>query len=144
MSDELRKSVRKWFYESFDCDLLEKMEKAGFIAQAEGFSVSVMAELELEIETCFSGVADERDAALAREAALREELANTQELAGLNAKLATALQQRLTVTESRADIMDDLLLAARPMIPRGKFGSKNYQWHLEVREALKPAKGEGP
>lgn len=47
---DVRSAAKKWFYQSFDCDLLEKMEKTKLIAQAEGFSISVMAELELEME----------------------------------------------------------------------------------------------
>jgi hypothetical protein len=66
MSEEaIRKAAKKWFYQSFDDDLLEKMQKHGLIAQAEGFSISVMAELELEMEEAFRSEL----------AALREELA---------------------------------------------------------------------
>lgn len=43
-------AMKKWFYESFDDDLLDQMEKHKLIAQAEGFSVSTVAEIELEIE----------------------------------------------------------------------------------------------
>ena len=46
-------AAKKWFYESFDDDLMEKMEKAGLIAQAEGFSISVIATLQLDIEQAF-------------------------------------------------------------------------------------------
>lgn len=49
----IRKAARKWFYESFDDDLLEKMQAAKLIAQAEGFSISVMAELELAMEEAY-------------------------------------------------------------------------------------------
>jgi hypothetical protein len=57
-------AAKKWFYESFDDDLLEKMEKAGVIAQAEGFSISVIATLQLEIEQAFDGaVRTAKDAA---------------------------------------------------------------------------------
>lgn len=66
MSEVIRAAAKKWFYESFDCDLLEKMEKAGLIAQAEGFSISVMADLELDMEAAFDRVTAERDAALAK------------------------------------------------------------------------------
>lgn len=45
------RAARKWFYESFDGDLLELMQKAGLIAQAEGFSLSVIATLQLDVES---------------------------------------------------------------------------------------------
>jgi hypothetical protein len=57
-------AAKKWFYESFDDDLLEKMEKADVIAQAEGFSISVIATLQLEIEQAFdAAVRTAKDAA---------------------------------------------------------------------------------
>jgi len=57
-------AAKKWFYESFDDDLLENMQKAGVIAQAEGFSISVIATLQLEIEQAFDGaVRNAKDAA---------------------------------------------------------------------------------
>jgi hypothetical protein len=47
---DIRYAAKKWFYESFDDELLEHMQIHGLIAQAEGFSISVMADLELEME----------------------------------------------------------------------------------------------
>lgn len=44
------KAALKWFYETFDDDLLEKMEEKGLISQAEGFSTSAVAELQATIE----------------------------------------------------------------------------------------------
>jgi hypothetical protein len=43
-------AMKKWFYESFDDDLLDRMEKHALIAQAEGFSMSLLAEMEIELE----------------------------------------------------------------------------------------------
>jgi hypothetical protein len=43
-------AMKKWFYESFDDDLLEQMEKCNLIYQAEGFSVSLLAEIENELD----------------------------------------------------------------------------------------------
>ena len=103
------------------------------------------------------------DAANKREAALREELERStsrydRDVLGLNNEGDpiggdpaggykndnARLQQRLTVAEQRADRMDELLLTAKPLIPKGKFGSATYQWHLEVSDALNPAEvGEG-
>ena len=51
---DMRYAAKKWFYESFDDELLEKMQSHGLIAQAEGFSISVMAELELEMESAMN------------------------------------------------------------------------------------------
>ena len=51
---DIRYATKKWFYESFDDELLEKMQNHGLIAQAEGFSISVMAELELEMESAMN------------------------------------------------------------------------------------------
>lgn len=45
-------AAKKWFYESFEDELLEKMEKAGLI-QAEGFSIATIATLQLDIEQAF-------------------------------------------------------------------------------------------
>ncbi|MHA6128856.1 hypothetical protein ACX3YD_22175 [Pseudomonas fluorescens group sp. PF-1] len=45
------RAAKKWFYESFDDELLELMQKAGLIEQAEGFSLSVIATLQLDVET---------------------------------------------------------------------------------------------
>lgn len=80
-----------------------------------------------------------------RESALREEL---DKVCGdewrKDKRLIVDLQQRLTVAEQRADKFDELLLIAKPLIPKGKFGSATYQWHLEVSDVLKPAEdGEG-
>ena len=44
------KAATKWFYETFDDDLLEQMEKHGLISQAEGFSTSAIADLQVAIE----------------------------------------------------------------------------------------------
>jgi hypothetical protein len=44
------RAMKKWFYESFDDDVLAKMEEHGIIAQAEGFSISLLATIEVEIE----------------------------------------------------------------------------------------------
>ena len=52
-NDWIRSAARKWFYESFDDELLQKMQDAKLIAQAEGFSISVMAELELAMEEAY-------------------------------------------------------------------------------------------
>jgi hypothetical protein len=41
---------KKWFYESFEDELLEQMQKAGLIAQAEGFSAGIIATLQLDLE----------------------------------------------------------------------------------------------
>lgn len=120
MSEVIRAAAKKWFYESFDCDLLERMERAGLIAQAEGFSISVMAELELEMESAFQSEL----AALREEnrllnhdiASFLETTARVCELLGIDTNdarhaegkpsdvlfsHATALQQRLADAERR-------------------------------------------
>jgi len=43
-------AMRKWFYETFDDGLLSQMERHKLIAQAEGFSLSILAEISVEIE----------------------------------------------------------------------------------------------
>lgn len=43
-------AAKKWFYESFEDELLADMQKAGLIRQAEGFSISIIATLQLDIE----------------------------------------------------------------------------------------------
>jgi len=43
-------AAKKWFYESFEDDLLQDMERSKLIAQAEGFSLSCIAELQAHIE----------------------------------------------------------------------------------------------
>lgn len=132
MSEVIRAAAKKWFYESFDCDLLEKMEKAGLIAQAEGFSVSVMAELELEMESAFGAAQSEL-------AVLREErdqwrqmvghICATIPLADVVASTETgqktvdyfkALQQRLTAAEQRnADLLELLRNPSDEMVEAG-------------------------
>lgn len=94
MSELIRAAAKKWFYESFDCDLLEKMEEAGLIAQAEGFSISVMAELELEMESAFSAAQSEL-------AALREELATMTTYRDNAAKKIFRMRAELTAAEQR-------------------------------------------
>lgn len=44
------KAAKRWFYSTFDDDLLKQMEKYKLIDQAEGFSISTIAELQLHIE----------------------------------------------------------------------------------------------
>jgi len=79
----------------------------------------------------------ELESALASEDSLREDLASTQELAGLNAKLAIALQQRLTVAEQRVE----RLTAFAQQIERQQ--GEPYFSKL-AKAALKPAaEGEG-
>ena len=56
MSDkELKHNIclaaKRWFYEAFEDDLLENMQEAGLIAQAEGFSLSCIGELQAHIES---------------------------------------------------------------------------------------------
>lgn len=41
---------KKWFYEAFEDELLEQMQKAGLIDQAEGFSAGIIATLQLDLE----------------------------------------------------------------------------------------------
>tara|TARA_R110000850_G_scaffold165803_3_gene290851 strand:- start:2484 stop:2933 length:450 start_codon:yes stop_codon:yes gene_type:complete len=72
-SENAIKLAKKWFYESFDDDLLQSMEREGLI-QAEGFSMSVIATLELDIEDEFKALQTELDAANARIAELAGEL----------------------------------------------------------------------
>jgi len=78
MSELIRKAARKWFYESFDCDLLAQMQAKGLIAQAEGFSVSVMAELELERERAFLSFQVELEAIKAEHDALQQRLTDAE------------------------------------------------------------------
>lgn len=47
------KTAKKWFYSEFEDDLLQQMQGHKLIAQAEGFSISLIASLELEIESGF-------------------------------------------------------------------------------------------
>ncbi|MCF5371989.1 hypothetical protein [Pseudomonas syringae] len=47
------KTAKKWFYSEFEDDLLQQMQDHRLIAQAEGFSISMIASLELEIESGF-------------------------------------------------------------------------------------------
>lgn len=54
MNEEQVKALfKRWFYQAFDTDLLEKMEKHKLIAQAEGFSTTIMIDMELDIEEAF-------------------------------------------------------------------------------------------
>jgi len=57
--EALKKSMRKWFYEEFEDSLLERMEKAGFIASAEGYSTSMLVSLEVEIEAALAAAGKE-------------------------------------------------------------------------------------
>ena len=43
------RAAKRWFYEEFEDDLLEQMEQKGLIAQAEGFSLGILASLEVAI-----------------------------------------------------------------------------------------------
>jgi hypothetical protein len=45
--------TKKWFYETFDDDTLEQMEKHGIIDHADGFSLSNIVALELNIRDLF-------------------------------------------------------------------------------------------
>lgn len=138
MSEEIRAAAKKWFYQSFDCDPLEKMEKAGLIAQAEGFSISVMAELELEMESAFSAAQSEL-------AALREELANAKEWSGRLDKrcvsLATdkdTLIDRCKAAEKRnAETVAKLELAAS-MMDDDERGNRFAEVCRLAIESLKP------
>jgi hypothetical protein len=157
MSEVIRAAAKKWFYESFDCDLLEKMQKAGLIAQAEGFSISVMAELELEMESAF----------LSQLAALREELADitdqcidhvnlykawTKERDDLQQRLADA-ERRNAELEARSNLTnDELIEIARnaalnsvhrynymPCLPEDAYKWSPHYWVIEaMRAALNP------
>jgi hypothetical protein len=53
--DQAIAAMKKWFYESFDGDLLHDMESHGLIAQAEGFSITLIATIELDIEALVGG-----------------------------------------------------------------------------------------
>ena len=124
MNELIRKAARKWFYESFDCDLLAQMQEKGLIDQAEGFSVSVMAELELEMENAF--------------------LSFQVELGAMKAE-RDALQQRLTVAEQRSAELES---AAREMLRIAAIanqGSNAYNRAIiNLHSALKLAEeGEG-
>lgn len=46
-------AAKKWFYETFEDELLEEMARHKLIAQAEGFSISCIAELSNHIEAEF-------------------------------------------------------------------------------------------
>ena len=50
-------AAKKWFYSAFEDDLLAEMERHGLIAQAEGFSLSCIAELSTAIETAITNKA---------------------------------------------------------------------------------------
>lgn len=90
VSKVIRAAAKKWFYQSFDCDLLEQMQKCGLIAQAEGFSVSVMAELELEMESAFQSELS----------ALREELIRSKELTMSMADRANQFEEERDAAQS--------------------------------------------
>lgn len=48
-----KKAANKWFYGTFDDELLQRMEDMNLIVQAEGFSISALSELMYEIEYTF-------------------------------------------------------------------------------------------
>lgn len=142
MSKVIKAAAKKWFYESFDCDLLEKMEKAGLIAQAEGFSISVMADLELDMADAFDRVTAERDAALALIKTHEDCMAHVLER-------EKELQQRLTAADERAAGMEAALRKIRLRLDAyAESDMRMPEPSVEVCQAiadaaLKPAKGGG-
>ncbi|RKQ61198.1 hypothetical protein C8E02_0965 [Vogesella indigofera] len=50
----MKSAMRKWFYEEFEDELLANMEAAGLIAQAEGYSISMLASMEVEIDAALA------------------------------------------------------------------------------------------
>lgn len=106
MSELIRKAARKWFYESFDCDLLAQMQAKGLIAQAEGFSVSVMAELELEMERAFLSFQVELEAIKAEHDALQQRLTDAENF--LQKMVDCTKGQDSVATGYLSDILDVL------------------------------------
>lgn len=52
---ELQKAaVLRWFYEEFDDEKLQEMEDAGIIAQAEGFSLTCVVQLKMDMDEALS------------------------------------------------------------------------------------------
>lgn len=111
-------------YEALAADLAsEKILSKTLLGQKEAY---MMLSDERKVE---------RDAALARDAALRESLTDKRDEYNKLGDRYDALQQRLTVAEKRADLLEGLLKSGR---------SPTYAHCSAVMEALKPAEeGEG-
>lgn len=48
--DAIERAAHCWFNDTFDADMLRKMEAAGIIAQAQGFAAACIATIQAEME----------------------------------------------------------------------------------------------
>lgn len=90
----------------------------------------------------------ELQAAQSELAAPREELTKyrnlNDSLMAVNLELANCkdtykkLREKKVSAEQRNAELVELLKRAKPYIPWNRFGSSQYQWNTEVKEALKP------
>lgn len=143
--------AKQWFYEEFEDDLLEKMERHGLIAQAEGYSLSMIAELQATLEPCFEGapatsLAEVRARAVDELAQERNALGRERnELSASCHRLALALQrviERAKEDDPETWAFAGRVLAATPTANMAEVQAEAIEQaatRCEMEAALNPA-----